>query len=46
MGVGAKRVRTLFERAKKEAPSIIFVDEIDAIGTKRNLESNNEKIKP
>lgn len=43
VGVGAKRVRTLFERAKKEAPSIIFIDEIDAIGAKRNLESNNEK---
>lgn len=43
VGVGAKRVRTLFERAKKEAPSIIFIDEIDAIGTKRNSESNNEK---
>lgn len=43
VGVGAKRVRSLFERAKKEAPSIIFIDEIDAIGTKRNSESNNEK---
>lgn len=43
VGVGAKRIRTLFEKAKKEAPSIIFIDEIDAIGAKRNLDSNNEK---
>ena len=33
----------IFERAKKEAPSIIFIDEIDALGAKRNTESNNEK---
>lgn len=43
VGVGAKRVRTLFEKAKKEAPSIVFIDEVDALGAKRNTESNNEK---
>lgn len=43
VGVGAKRIRNLFEKAKKDAPSIIFIDEIDAIGSKRNQDSNNEK---
>ena len=43
VGVGAKRVRILFEKAKREAPSIVFIDEIDAIGAKRTSESNNEK---
>src|SRR5690606_28954665 len=43
VGVGAKRVRTIFEKARKEAPSIIFIDEVDALGAKRNADSNNEK---
>jgi cell division protease FtsH len=39
VGVGASRVRQLFEQAKKHAPCIVFVDELDAIGKRRNADA-------
>ncbi|MBQ7740608.1 MAG: ATP-dependent zinc metalloprotease FtsH [Eubacterium sp.] len=41
VGVGASRVRDLFEQAKKKAPAIVFIDEIDAVGRQRGAGLGN-----
>ena len=46
VGMGASKVRDLFQQAKEKAPCIVFIDEIDAIGQKRNsgnLGGNDER---
>ena len=48
VGMGASKVRDLFKQAKEKAPCIVFIDEIDAIGKKRDnqLSSNDEREQP
>ena len=43
VGMGAKKVRELFAKAKASAPAIVFIDEIDAVGKARSGKSNDER---
>ena len=43
VGVGAARIRKLFKKAKSKGKCIVFIDELDAVGSKRNLSSNSER---
>src|SRR6195256_4587599 len=42
-GLGAARIRRLFKAARKKAPAIIFIDELDAVGAKRGTDNNSER---
>lgn len=43
VGLGAKRIRNLFEKAKKNAPCVIFIDEIDAVGKERGRKDSHSE---
>lgn len=43
VGVGAKRVRELYKKAKNKAPCIVFIDEIDAVASQRGKDDNSER---
>lgn len=43
VGVGAARIRDLYKKAKKSAPCIVFIDEIDAVASQRGSDNNTEK---
>jgi cell division protease FtsH len=43
VGVGARRVREIFEQARRSAPCILFIDEIDAVAGKRGMDNNSER---
>src|ERR671917_1319223 len=42
-GLGAARIRRLFDEAHKNAPAIVFIDEIDAVGARRGSDNNSER---
>jgi cell division protease FtsH len=42
-GLGAARIRRLFAEARKQAPAIVFIDEIDAVGARRGSDNNSER---
>src|SRR5215211_8697808 len=42
-GLGAARIRRLFNEARKHAPAIIFIDELDAVGARRGVDNNSER---